>query len=29
MPDRAVARNSRLPFIVGNLFEWFDFTIYG
>src|SRR2546421_2670585 len=29
MPDRAAARTRMLPIIVGNLFEWFDFTIYG
>jgi MHS family proline/betaine transporter-like MFS transporter len=29
MPDRAATRTRMLPIIVGNLFEWFDFTIYG
>ena len=29
MPDRAAIRTRMLPMIVGNLFEWFEFTIYG
>ena len=29
MPDRAATRTRMLPILVGNLFEWFDFTIYG
>ncbi len=29
MPDRAATRTRMLPIIVGNLFEWFDLTIYG
>lgn len=29
MPDRAATRSRTLPVLVGNLFEWFDYTIYG
>lgn len=29
MPDRAASRGRTLPVLVGNLFEWFDYTIYG
>ena len=29
MSDRAATRSRMLPIIVGNMFEWFDFTIYG
>ena len=29
MTDRAATRSRMLPIIVGNLFEWFDFTVYG
>ena len=29
MPNPAAKRSRMLPIIVGNLFEWFDFTIYG
>ena len=29
MPDRPATRTRMLPIIVGNLFEWFDYTIYG
>ena len=29
MPDRAATRTRMLPIIIGNLFEWFDFTLYG
>lgn len=29
MPDRAATRGRALPILVGNMFEWFDYTIYG
>ena len=29
MSDHAATRSRMLPIIVGNMFEWFDFTIYG
>lgn len=29
MPDRPATRTRMLPIIVGNMFEWFDYTIYG
>ena len=29
MSDQTATRSRMLPIIVGNMFEWFDFTIYG
>ena len=29
MADRAATRGRTLPILIGNLFEWFDYTIYG
>ena len=29
MPERAATRTRMLPILVGNLFEWFDYTLYG